>query len=68
MVRNFSLTFAAVTLRLYLPISGVAGVPFEVAYPIIAWIAWVPNLIVAEWWFNRGPTEIISKTLRVPAA
>jgi uncharacterized membrane protein len=70
MVRNFSLTFAAVTLRLYLPISGVAGVPFEVAYPIIAWIAWVPNLIVAEWWFNRRTStpEIISKTLRVPAA
>jgi hypothetical protein len=57
-------------LRLYLPISGVAGVPFEVAYPIIAWVAWVPNLIVAEWWFNRGPStsENMSKTLRVPAA
>ena len=37
MVRNFSLTFGAVTLRLYLPSVGGAGVPFEVAYPIIAW-------------------------------
>src|SRR6185369_1668894 len=63
MVRNFSLTFAAVTLRLYLPLAGVAGVPFEVAYPIIAWIAWVPNLAVAEWWFNRrrAAPENISK-------
>ena len=70
MVRNFSLTFAAVTLRLYLPIAGVAGVPFEVAYPIIAWIAWVPNLAVAEWWFNRrrAAPENISKTARVTAA
>lgn len=71
MVRNFSLTFAAVTLRLYLPASAVVGVPFDVAYPIIAWVAWVPNLIVAEWWFNRRGTpiaEISSKTLRVPVA
>ncbi len=71
MVRNFSLTFAAVTLRLYLPASAVAGVPFEVAYPVIAWAAWVPNLIVAEWWFNRrtaSAVEISSKTVRVPAA
>ncbi len=71
MVRNFSLTFAAVTLRLYIPASSIAGVPFEVAYPIIAWVAWVPNLIVAEWWFNRrgaSGAEISSKTARVTAA
>ena len=71
MVRNFSLTFGAVTLRLYLPASMVLGVPFETAYPIIAWLAWVPNLIAAEWWFNRpsrSSAENMSKTLRVPAA
>jgi uncharacterized membrane protein len=71
MVRNFSLTFAAVTLRLYIPASAVAGVPFEVAYPIIAWVAWVPNLIVAEWWFNRrgaSGAETMSKTAQAPAA
>lgn len=70
MVRNFSLTFAAVTLRLYLPASAVIGVPFDVAYPVIAWMAWVPNLIVAEWWFNRrggSSSEISSKTVRVSA-
>ncbi len=53
MIRNFSLTFAAVTLRLYIPVSVAAGAAFEDAYPIIAWVAWVPNLIVAEWLFNR---------------
>ena len=52
MVRNFALTFAAVTLRLYLGLSGVAGIEFSVAYPIIAWLCWVPNLAVAEWRFN----------------
>lgn len=54
MVRSFSLTFAAVTLRIYLPLSAVAGVDFAVAYPMIAWLAWVPNLIVAEWLFNTA--------------
>lgn len=44
MVLNFSLTLAAVTLRLYLPAALVAGVAFEAAYPAIAWLCWVPNL------------------------
>jgi uncharacterized membrane protein len=54
MVRNFSLTLAAVTLRIYLPVSGIAGIPFELAYPVIAWLCWVPNLLVAETFFNRA--------------
>ena len=49
MIRNFSLTLAAVTLRVYLPLSQVTGIPFETAYPVIAWICWVPNIMVAEW-------------------
>lgn len=50
-VRSFALTYAAVTLRVYLPLSLASGVPFEVAYPIIAWACWVPNLAIAEWLF-----------------
>ena len=53
MVRNFALTFAAVTLRLWLPASIVAGFPFELAYPVIAWLCWLPNLVAAELLFNR---------------
>ena len=53
MVRNFALSFAAVTLRLWLPGSVASGIAFEVAYPVIAWACWVPNLIVAELAFNR---------------
>lgn len=48
MIRSFALTLAAVTLRIYLPLSLANGVPFPVAYPIIAWACWVPNLLVAE--------------------
>jgi uncharacterized membrane protein len=53
MVRNFALTFAAVTLRIYLPSSMLAGIDFSVAYPIIAWLCWVPNLLFAEWRYNN---------------
>lgn len=49
MIRSYAITLAAVTLRLYLPASQVAGLSMTVAYPAIAWLCWVPNLFVAEW-------------------
>ncbi|MDX2220853.1 MAG: DUF2306 domain-containing protein [Burkholderiales bacterium] len=58
MVRNFALTFAAVTLRLYLPASFATGLDFPTAYAAIAWLCWVPNLVFAEWWLKRSPTPI----------
>jgi uncharacterized membrane protein len=54
MIRSAAVTFAAVTLRIYLPLSVVAGLPFEPSYTVIAWACWVPNLIVVEWWLRRG--------------
>jgi uncharacterized membrane protein len=48
MIRNFALAFAAVTLRLWLPAAVVSGIPFEIAYPAVAWLCWVPNLLAAE--------------------
>jgi uncharacterized membrane protein len=56
MVRNFALTLAAVTLRILLPVSGLSGIPFATAYPAIAWLCWVPNLLVAEWILARQMT------------
>ena len=49
MSRNFALTFAAVTLRLYLPLGFVTGLRFEAFYPAVAWLCWVPNLLFVEW-------------------
>ena len=54
MMRSFALTFAAVTLRFYLPLSGALDIPFETAYPVIAYACWVPNVIAAEWWLRRS--------------
>ena len=61
MIRNFALTFAAATLRLWLGILIGTQVPFlqtkyagdfdalfvEV-YRVVMWLCWVPNLIIAE--------------------
>ncbi|MFS4583599.1 DUF2306 domain-containing protein [Phaeobacter sp. C3_T13_0] len=53
MIRSASLTLAGVTLRLYLPIIPLAGLQFEPAYTAIAWVSWVPNLLLAELWLRR---------------
>jgi len=49
MIRSYALTLAALTLRIYIPITQIAGVDFEQAYQAIAWMAWVPNVLIAEW-------------------
>jgi uncharacterized membrane protein len=54
MVRNFALTFAAVTLRFWLPGMIVSGVSMDVAYPVVAWLCWVPNVLIAELLFNKS--------------
>jgi len=54
MIRSYALTLAAVTLRIYLPASQIAGIPFPDAYQTISWLCWVPNLVVAEWWILRS--------------
>ena len=53
MIRSYAITLAAVTLRFYLPLSMAAGLDFNAVYPAIAWLCWVPNLIVAEWFVLR---------------
>lgn len=48
MIRSIALTLAAVTLRIQIPVSMALDIPFATAYPVIAWLCWVPNVIVAE--------------------
>jgi hypothetical protein len=54
MTRSFALTFAAVTLRAYLPFSALPHLSFAIVYPLTAWISWIPNLAIAEWWLRSG--------------
>lgn len=55
MMRNYSLTCAAIMLRVY---TGVAGAAFgledtNVTFVVIGWLCWVPNLLLAEWLIRR---------------
>jgi hypothetical protein len=66
MLRSFALTFAAVTLRLYIPIPYIAGFDPDEAYRWIAWLCWVPNLVLVEVWLRaRRPARIVPP--RAPA-
>jgi uncharacterized membrane protein len=53
MIRSYAVTLAGVTLRLYLGISVVLGFKFFDAYPILAWICWIPNLLIAEFFIKQ---------------
>lgn len=62
MIRNYALTFAAVTLRLWLILLIVVymatgaedqDVAFASAYLWVPFLCWVPNVLVAEWLIRR---------------
>lgn len=54
MIRSYALTFAAVMLRLYLPLSNALNLDMGMAYVAISWLCWVPNILLAEWLFVPG--------------
>lgn len=49
MIRSAALTFAGAALRLELLPLVVAGLDFDTAYAVVAWLCWVPNLLLTEW-------------------
>ena len=73
MIRNYALSFAAVTLRIWLPLGIAMLFPqlettfdgefdrlFQEAYSVVPWLCWVPNLIVAELIINRRRTKLMA--------
>ena len=69
MIRSFSLIFAAVTLRILLPllITAYQGA-FEPAYLWVSWLCWVPNVIWAEWYIRRTRGRRVIPVVGVAAA
>ena len=49
MICSFSLTFAAVTLRLLFPPMFAYGLEPATIFSILAWVCWIPNLAVANY-------------------
>jgi len=50
MLYSYAACFAAVTLRIWLPLLVLTFQDFNTAYRIVAWLCWVPNLWVV-WYF-----------------
>ena len=59
MVYSYAACFAAVTLRIWLPILTMVYGDFSKAYLVVAWLCWIPNLIVA-YLLTRKTTNIDS--------
>ena len=55
MLRSYALVFAAVTLRIWLPILiMVHQRQLLPEYKWVTWLSWVPNLLFVEWLIRRG--------------
>lgn len=53
MIYSYAACFAAVTLRIWLPLLTIFFGDFESAYRIVAWLCWVPNMIFAYFWVRK---------------
>ena len=53
MMYSYAGTFGAVTLRLWLPILIYFFESFLIAYQIVAWLSWIPNLIIVYLILNK---------------
>lgn len=53
MIYSYAACFAAVTLRIWLPLLTIILGEFLLAYKIVAWLCWVPNIVFAHFWVRR---------------
>lgn len=54
MIRSFSLTLSAISLRIWkILLMSLTHLPPDDRYRIIAWLGWTINLLVAEWYISR---------------
>tara|TARA_R110000868_G_scaffold58183_5_gene179822 strand:+ start:27697 stop:28368 length:672 start_codon:yes stop_codon:yes gene_type:complete len=71
MVRSFAVTLAAVSLRIFLPLMLISGVDSTLAYLVICYACWIPNLVLAEIWLATRASPLargIGDTLPAAAA
>lgn len=66
MLRSYALTLSAIALRTYAWLFDVLNIhmaPRNV-YIFIAWVSWVPNLLIAEWFIKKGFNRSLLKPSR----
>nr|WP_299385816.1 DUF2306 domain-containing protein [Allomuricauda sp.] len=59
MIYSYAACFAAVTLRIWLPLLTMAFGEFLIAYKIVAWLCWVPNMVFAAVWVRRKGISLV---------
>lgn len=59
MVYSYAACFAAVTLRIWLPLLILVFGEFLTAYRIVAWLCWVPNVLFAFFWVRRKGLTLV---------
>lgn len=59
MVYSYAACFAAVTLRIWLPILTLVFGEFLIAYRTVAWLCWVPNILFAYIWVRRKGLNLV---------
>ena len=62
MTYSYAACFSAVTLRILLPVLVLIFGDFITAYTIVAWLCWVPNLVVARVRTNMIGTDSLKTT------
>lgn len=58
MIYSYALCFAAVTLRIWLPLLTIVFGDFVSAYRVVAWLCWVPNVVFAYFWVRRKGLQL----------
>ena len=58
MIYSYAACFAAVALRIWMPILILIFGEFLIAYRIVAWLCWIPNLIFAYYWVRRHGLQL----------
>ncbi len=62
MIYSYAACFAAVTLRIWLPLLTMLFGDFIIAYSVVAWVSWVPNILVAAFIARRlKPAHLLQR-------
>ncbi|MCZ8284961.1 MAG: DUF2306 domain-containing protein [Bacteroidia bacterium] len=59
MIYSYALCFAAVTLRIWLPILTFACGDFTTGYVLASWVCWLPNLLLGILYTRHSPSHLI---------
>lgn len=62
MIYSYAACFAAVTLRIYLPLLTMLFHDFIKAYLLVAWLCWVPNILVAYFIAKKAQPWVLQQS------